>query len=104
MSAVPNAAFKGFRFPPEIIVLAVRWYLRYGLSSRDLEELLAERVGAEKLVRASRAGTSRRFARRDRIRRDVLLTVLVPETRSGRSADVLEVGVGCVIGGRARRS
>src|SRR6267143_1702551 len=33
----------GFRFPPEIIVLAVRWYLRFGLSYRDLEELLAER-------------------------------------------------------------
>jgi transposase, IS6 family len=41
--AVPCSAFKGFRFPPEIIVLAVRWYLRYGLSYRDLEELLAER-------------------------------------------------------------
>jgi transposase-like protein len=26
-----------------VIVLAVRWYLRYGLSYRDLEELLAER-------------------------------------------------------------
>jgi transposase, IS6 family len=24
-------------------VLAVRWYLRYGLSYRDVEELLAER-------------------------------------------------------------
>ena len=31
------------RFPPEVILLAVRWYLRYGLSYRDLEELLAER-------------------------------------------------------------
>ncbi|HEY5013489.1 MAG TPA: IS6 family transposase [Acidimicrobiia bacterium] len=41
--AVPCSAFKGFRFPSEIIVLAVRWYLRYGLSYRDLEELLAER-------------------------------------------------------------
>ena len=41
--AVPSSAFKGFRFPPEIIVLAVRWYLRYGLSYRDVEELLAER-------------------------------------------------------------
>ena len=36
-------AFAGFRFPPEVILLAVRWYLRYGLSYRDLEELLAER-------------------------------------------------------------
>jgi transposase, IS6 family len=42
-AAVPSSAFKGFRFPPEIIVLAVRWYLRYGLSYRDVEELLAER-------------------------------------------------------------
>jgi len=38
-----SSAFKGFRFPSEIIVLAVRWYLRFGLSYRDLEELLAER-------------------------------------------------------------
>ena len=37
------SGFVGFRFPPEVILLAVRWYLRYGLSYRDLEELLAER-------------------------------------------------------------
>ncbi len=41
--ADPSSAFKGFRFPPELIVLAVRWYLRFGLSYRDVEELLAER-------------------------------------------------------------
>jgi transposase, IS6 family len=40
--AMPSG-FVGFRFPPEVILLAVRWYLRYGLSYRDLEELLAER-------------------------------------------------------------
>ena len=33
------SGFTGFRFPPEVILLAVRWYLRYGLSYRDLEEL-----------------------------------------------------------------
>lgn len=38
-----STAFAGFQFPPEVILLAVRWYLRYGLSYRDLEELLAER-------------------------------------------------------------
>jgi transposase-like protein len=38
-----RSAFAGFRFPPDVIVLAVRWYLRYGLSYRDLEELLVER-------------------------------------------------------------
>jgi IS6 family transposase len=26
-----------------VIVLAVRWYLRFGLSYRDVEELLTER-------------------------------------------------------------
>ncbi len=40
---VPSSAFAGFRFPPEIIVLAVRSYLRYGLSYRDVEALLGER-------------------------------------------------------------
>jgi transposase-like protein len=40
---VPRSAFAGFRFPPDVIVLAVRWYLRYGLSYRDVEELLTER-------------------------------------------------------------
>jgi hypothetical protein len=35
--------FAGFRFPAEVIVVAVRWYLRYGLSYRDVEDLLAER-------------------------------------------------------------
>jgi transposase-like protein len=33
----------GYRFPREVIAVAVRWYLRYGLSYRDVEELLAER-------------------------------------------------------------
>jgi transposase-like protein len=43
--AVPasDSAFAGFRFPAAVIVLAVRWYLRYGLSYRDVEELLHER-------------------------------------------------------------
>jgi hypothetical protein len=40
---VPRSAFAGFRFPPDVIVLAVRWYLRFALSYRDLEELLVER-------------------------------------------------------------
>jgi IS6 family transposase len=43
VQAVSWSAFQGFRLPAEVIVLAVRWYLRYGLSYRDVEELLAER-------------------------------------------------------------
>jgi hypothetical protein len=39
----PVSEFVGFRFPPEVIVLGVRWYLRFALSYRDVEELLAER-------------------------------------------------------------
>src|SRR6266545_3816272 len=40
---IARSAFAGFCFPPEVIVLAVRWYLRFALSYRDVEELLAER-------------------------------------------------------------
>jgi hypothetical protein len=29
---VPRSAFAGFRFPPDVIVVAARWYLRFGLS------------------------------------------------------------------------
>jgi hypothetical protein len=39
-----RSAFARFRFPPKVITVAVRWYLRYGLSYRDVEELLAERA------------------------------------------------------------
>jgi putative transposase len=35
--------FKGRHFDREIIVLCVRWYLRYKLSSRDLVQMMAER-------------------------------------------------------------
>jgi transposase-like protein len=38
-----KSAFAGFRFPPEVIVVGVRWYLRFNLSYRDVEELLVER-------------------------------------------------------------
>jgi IS6 family transposase len=42
-SPIPTSGFAGFRFPPEVITLAVRWYLRFGFSYRDVKELLAER-------------------------------------------------------------
>jgi transposase-like protein len=38
-----SSAPAAYRFPREVIAVAVRWYLRYGLSYRDVEELLAER-------------------------------------------------------------
>ena len=36
-------AFHGFRFPAEVILWAVRWYLQFGISYRDLERMLADR-------------------------------------------------------------
>jgi transposase-like protein len=41
-AAIARSAFAGFCLPPDMIVLAVRWYLRFALSYRDVEELLAE--------------------------------------------------------------
>jgi transposase-like protein len=38
-----TSAFSGYRWPRDIIVMAVRWYLAYPLSSRQVLELLAER-------------------------------------------------------------
>ena len=35
--------FAGWHFDREVIVLCVRWYLRYKLSFRDLVEMMAER-------------------------------------------------------------
>ena len=35
--------FKWRHFQPDIILLCVRWYLRYALSYRDLEEMMLER-------------------------------------------------------------
>jgi transposase, IS6 family len=35
-------AFRGYRFPAEVVLWAVRWSLQLPLSYRDLERLLAE--------------------------------------------------------------
>ena len=37
------ALFRGRHFADVIIILCVRWYLRYSFSYRDLEEIMAER-------------------------------------------------------------
>ncbi len=37
------SAFRGYRFPDDIIALAVRWSLRFRLPYADSVELLAER-------------------------------------------------------------
>ncbi len=35
--------FKGRHFGGEIVLWAVRWYCRYGIRFRDLEQVMAER-------------------------------------------------------------
>src|ERR1041384_7549268 len=39
----PARLFRNRRFEPSIIMTCVRWYCRFALSLRDLEELMAER-------------------------------------------------------------
>ena len=39
----PAPRYHGYRFPPEVISHAVWLYHRFGLSFRDVEDLLAER-------------------------------------------------------------
>jgi transposase, IS6 family len=43
LTARTGSAFGGYRFPDEVIALAVRWYVRYRLSYADVAEWLAER-------------------------------------------------------------
>ncbi len=35
--------FKGAQYPKDVILFAVFFYVRYGVSYRDLEEIMAER-------------------------------------------------------------
>jgi putative transposase len=38
-----QVSYSGYRFPPEIIQQAIWLYIRFTLSFRDVEDLLAER-------------------------------------------------------------
>jgi len=39
-----KSLYQGYRFPAEVISCAVRWFFRFQLSLRDVEELLFEPV------------------------------------------------------------
>jgi IS6 family transposase len=43
MAITPSNPFKGRQYPGEVILLAVRWYLRYPLAYLHLSEILTER-------------------------------------------------------------
>jgi hypothetical protein len=51
------ASFKWRQFEPEVILLAIGWYLRFSLSYRDVEELLPER-GCAPITSLSGDGSS----------------------------------------------
>jgi transposase-like protein len=43
MPVTPTNPFKGRQYPGDVIITAVRWYLRYSLEYLHVAELLAER-------------------------------------------------------------
>ncbi len=59
--------FKRRRFPFKIILLCVRWYCKYGISYRDLAEMMQERgvavahppssIGFSAMLQRSRSGS-----------------------------------------------
>jgi transposase-like protein len=43
MPITPTNPFKGRQYPGELILLCVRWYLRYPLAYQHVAEIIAER-------------------------------------------------------------
>jgi len=43
MPITPTNPFKGRQYPGELILLCVRWYLRYPLAYEHVAEIIAER-------------------------------------------------------------
>jgi hypothetical protein len=57
-------AFRGFRFPAEVVLWAVRWYLQFPVSYRDLERMLADRgVEVDHVPCTAGSSASRRISR-----------------------------------------
>ena len=51
-------SFKGAHFPKEVILYAVFFYVRYGVSYRDLEEIMAEIVVLKWITQPLTVGSS----------------------------------------------
>ncbi|MGH8315977.1 MAG: IS6 family transposase, partial [Steroidobacterales bacterium] len=67
----PGSAYRGYRFPPEIISYCVWLYFRFSVSYRDVEELTAERgvTVTYETIRAWCERFGRDYAKRIRARR-----------------------------------
>ena len=83
---MPDCAslYRGYRFPAKVIAHAARLYLRFALSYRDVEELLAERgiVVSCETIRAWVARFGTQYA--DELRRR--------EAHTGRTSHLDEMG------------
>jgi transposase-like protein len=93
--------FNGRHFDREIIVLCVRWYLRYKLSLRDLVEMMAERglsLSHTTIMRWVKRFTPEFVKRWDRYARSAGRSWRVDESVSRTQAKacgaVLKMGVG----------
>ncbi len=67
----PKSLYHGHRFPATVISYAVRWYYRFQLSRRDIQELLFERgvVVSHETIRRWRNKFGAGFARRLKLER-----------------------------------
>jgi hypothetical protein len=68
MPILPDNPFKGRQYPGDVILMAVRWYLRYPLAYEHVAELLAERGLRPAFCRvyiAARSGPFRSMGRRE---------------------------------------
>ena len=52
-------SFKGYAYPKEVIIQAVRWYLAYNLSYRDIAEGRPEEVLAERGIEVDHSTINR---------------------------------------------
>src|SRR3954469_19107095 len=98
--------FKRRRFPVEIILLCVRWYCKYGISYRDLAEMMQERGVAvdpstifrwvqryapeiDKRIRRYQRNRSGSWRRQDLCASRWAIELSFPRCRRARSADRL---------------
>jgi hypothetical protein len=52
-------SFKGVHFPPEVILMGIRWYLTYPLSTRHVEELTFQRIPTKQKRRSTGPGAKK---------------------------------------------
>lgn len=84
--------FKHHRFPPHVILWAVRWYCRFSLSCRDVRDLLAERASMWTLPR-SIAGFASLAQRSQNGHSSIDLGAVKAGTSMKSTFELVEIGV-----------